>query len=148
MSFSLFDHVWLTSFKDCVGSDGRPGYGQIRALAKYLVSLKDITALSNEQVEYIEELFQHLHQTDKGRIKYAPRFKQQLNHGRFCMSKSTVVPGVDSVKRYLFFDSNELLVNNINVYAKKCIYWMGGSQNLLIFILCFNARYSFKDLII
>ena len=72
---------------------------RVMALARHLVSFRDVDALSNVQVAEAKRLFHNLAQCDKDRVKYPKRHKPQLSSGRFGRSKSSVVQGAESVKR-------------------------------------------------
>jgi hypothetical protein len=83
-----------------VGPDNVPGYDKIQALACYLVQLRSNQSLSRCEVGNLERLWNDLHEHDKSRIVYEARHKIKQSTGRFKVSKkTTITPGVDSVRR-------------------------------------------------
>lgn len=89
--------------------DSIPGYGEVQALAEYLVTLIDNTTISSLEVNMIVHLWSLLDDHDKGHIRYPDRYKAKQNTGRFAIAKTrtaSTVPGKESVKRY-FKHSNK-----------------------------------------
>jgi hypothetical protein len=89
--------------------DSIPGYGEVQALAEYLVTLIDNTTISSQEVDMIVHLWNLLDDHDKGRIHYPDRYKAKQNTGRFAIAKTrtaSTIPGKESVKRY-FEHSNK-----------------------------------------
>ncbi|XP_034024633.1 uncharacterized protein LOC117508900 [Thalassophryne amazonica] len=85
-----------------VGPDGVPGWDKVQELADYLVSLREVLYLDEQQVTEVVRLWTALPDRDKRRIVYQPRHQPKLVHGRFKAPKNTgVTPGVESVKRCL-----------------------------------------------
>lgn len=83
------------------------GYGEVQALAAYLVSLREENmALSNTQANEIIRLWNNLHDYDKQPTSFAQRHRTSLQKGKFKAPKrrsTTVVPGLDSTRRYLSY---------------------------------------------
>ncbi|XP_028513840.1 uncharacterized protein LOC114574708 [Exaiptasia diaphana] len=90
--------------KDFAGPGNVQGYGQVQALAEYLVSLRgsDTMAISNSQAKDIVRMWNKLDAYDKKPTKFAPRHRTKLAKGKFKQPKkrsSIVIPGLDSTKR-------------------------------------------------
>jgi len=84
-----------------VGPDNVPGYDAVQNLAHYLVSLVGEASLTNGQVDTVVDLWSQLHNSDKQRVIYQQRYQSELTRGRFGRQKTTVTPGVESIKRYV-----------------------------------------------
>lgn len=89
--------------QESVDSLGVPGWNHVDRLAEYLVGLKGLAQITSV-VDRIVNLYSCLNEYDKGRTVYSPRHRDQLTTGRFkaskrSSSKSSVTPGVDSVRR-------------------------------------------------
>ena len=80
------------------------GYDKVNKLADYLFSLRDqIDTLSKVEAQHIMTLWNNLTDFDKIPTAPLPRHKARLTTGSATIfkvrSKSTCVPGADSVKR-------------------------------------------------
>ncbi|XP_022778182.1 uncharacterized protein LOC111319705, partial [Stylophora pistillata] len=95
--------------EDSSGPDNIQGYGEVQALASYLVSIGEGNmALSNSQANEIIRLWKSLHEYDKQPTTFAPRHRTTLVKGKFKVPKrrnTNVVPGLDSTRR-CFLGSN------------------------------------------
>ena len=90
--------------QDAVGPHNIGGYVDVDRLAAYLYSLSDQKQpLSNNQVDHILKLWNHLSEFDRQPTVPSPRHQLRLTKGSVTTfkvrSKSSCVPGVDSVKR-------------------------------------------------
>ncbi|KAK7880492.1 hypothetical protein WMY93_032874 [Mugilogobius chulae] len=85
-----------------VGPDGVAGWDKVQDLAAYLVSLREASYLTEQQVTETIRLWTALPDGDKKKLTYQPRYQDKLTKGRFKAPKgSRVTPGVESVKRCL-----------------------------------------------
>lgn len=82
-----------------MGPDGAMGYQHVVRLAVSLVELRDKPVLTRAKEEELIALWKCLPEGDKAPVAYPPRHKDRLTQGRFRPSKTSVVPGADSVKR-------------------------------------------------
>lgn len=108
--------------------DSIPGYGEVQALAEYLVTLIDNTTISSLEVDMIVHLWNLLDDHDKGHIRYPDRYKAKQNTGRFAIAKtrtSSTIPGKESVKRYLSTLTNifNLLHHGVRCTLYSVSYW-------------------------
>lgn len=63
------------------------------------MSLVGESSLTSEQVDTIVEFWQQLAPFDQRRVSYPERHRTKLPRGRFGRTKTTVIPGTESVKR-------------------------------------------------
>ncbi|XP_074660367.1 uncharacterized protein LOC141912850, partial [Tubulanus polymorphus] len=82
-----------------VGPDNIPGFEKVQQLADYLVDLRQCPVLTNVQARKIVSLWNNLDPYDKKSTKFSPRHKTKLTQGRFKVSKTNVLPGVESTRR-------------------------------------------------
>lgn len=120
-----FHYLWVLSYsylfgQESVGPDNIPGYDKIQALASYLVTLRFHTYLSTFEVHKLEGLWNALHEHDKARVIYHSRHQIRQVAGRFRVSKTTVAPGVDSVRRLADFFVPFLILNGIYYTSVIC----------------------------
>ena len=86
--------------QESVGPDNIEGFGKVNALAEFLVTLKDHSgAVTNQQAAVIIGLWNSLHPYDRQPTKFPPHHRDKLTQGRFKVSKTSVIPGVDGTKR-------------------------------------------------
>ena len=93
----------MIGLQESTGPDNIQGYGEVHALAAYLVSLRDGNmALSNTQANEIIRLWKSLQEYDQQPTKFPLRHRTTLVKGKFKAPKrrsTNVVPGLDSTKR-------------------------------------------------
>lgn len=86
--------------EDSAGPDNIQGYGEVQALAAYLVSVREGNmALSNTQAKEIIRLRKSLHKYDQQPTTFAPRHCTTLVKGKFKAPKrrsTNIVPGLGS----------------------------------------------------
>ncbi len=86
---------------EAVGPDGVAGYDRVKALARYLVEIREQEALSTANVNVITHLWNRLPECDKGKVPYQPRYTKKPR-GRYKATKGEgAAPGVVSVRRSL-----------------------------------------------
>ena len=102
--------------KESVGPDNVEGFGKVNELAAYLLSLRNENgALSNEQAQKVITLWKNLSPYDQQPITFSPRHKPKLTQGRFKVSKTSVVPGVDSTRRYVLDTAVLFYLCNVDI---------------------------------
>ena len=85
--------------KTLVGPDNITGYDAILRMARNLVSLVGESSLTSEQVDTIVGFWQQLAPFDQRRVPYPEWHRNKLSRGCFGRTKTTVIPGTESVKR-------------------------------------------------
>ena len=92
-----------------MGPDNVEGFGKVNELAAYLLSLRNENGtLSNEQARKVITC-------DQQPITFSPRHKPRLTQGRFKVSKTSVVPGVDSTRRYVLDTAVLFYLCNVDI---------------------------------
>ena len=79
------------------------GYDKVVKLAHFLFGFKDTIqlALNTKQANMLINLWDQLDPFDQRRTEYPSRHQRYLHKGRFKVSKTPVLEGVDSTKRYV-----------------------------------------------
>ncbi|XP_024155228.1 uncharacterized protein LOC112163196 [Oryzias melastigma] len=88
-------HLSSDSEEKVQGPDGQPGYQHFLRLAKALVEIRSLPAISNNRVDRIVALWECLPESDKQRVVYPARHRDRQPKGRFkaAKGKSSSCPG-------------------------------------------------------